>query len=80
MFRLLILNTLGLGSNTPVQQRNVDQDDLLIYTLKGSPRRFVRDYLQKKLGKGLISCIKIEELIIRHKKYLLIINILALSI
>jgi len=52
MFRLLILNALGLGSNTPVQQRNVDQDDLLVYTLKGSPRRFVRDYLQKKLGKG----------------------------
>lgn len=52
MFRLLILNTLGLGSNTPVQQRNVDQDDLLVYTLKGSPRRLVREYLQQKLGKG----------------------------
>ncbi|MCG8573835.1 MAG: hypothetical protein MI810_03030 [Flavobacteriales bacterium] len=52
MFRLFLLNSLGLGSNTPIQERNVNEDDLMIYTLKGSPRKFVRDYLQRQLGKG----------------------------
>ena len=48
MFRLLLLNTIGLSSNTPTQERIIDQDDLLVYTLKGSPRKAV----QSQLGKG----------------------------
>ena len=52
MFRLLLLNTIGLTSNTPTQERFIDKDDLLVYSLKGSPRRNVRGFLQAKLGKG----------------------------
>lgn len=52
MFRLLLLHTMGLASNTPSQERYVDQDDLLVYTLKGSPRKYVREFLQHQLGRG----------------------------
>lgn len=52
MFRLLLLNSLGLGANTPEHTRNLDQENLLVYSLKGSPRRFVHAYLQKQLGSG----------------------------
>lgn len=60
MFRLLLLNTIGLASNTPTQERIIDQDDMLIYTLKGSPRRSVRTYLQSKLGRGDVWVINDE--------------------
>jgi len=53
MFRLLLLNSLGLGANTPVQNRNIDNsENLLVYSLKGSPRKFVHEFLQKKFGNG----------------------------
>ncbi len=52
MFKLLILNSLGLGANTPNQTRNLDKENLLVYSLSGSPRKFVRNYLQNEFGKG----------------------------
>ena len=52
MFRLLILNSLGLGANTPNQSRDIDNEDMMIYSLKGSPRKYVRQYLINELGLG----------------------------
>jgi hypothetical protein len=51
---------MGLVSNTPTEDRKIDQDDLLVYTLKGSPRKFVREYLQQKLGQGDVWVINDE--------------------
>lgn len=52
MFKLLIFNSLGLGANTPHQTRSLDQEDLMVYNLTGSPRKFVRNYLQNEFGNG----------------------------
>ncbi len=60
MFRLLLLQTIGLVSNTPTEDRKIDQDDLLVYSLKGSPRRLVRQYLTNRLGQGDVWVINDE--------------------
>lgn len=52
MFRLLILHALGLGANTPQQNREIDKENLLVYSLKGSPRKLVHQYLYKEFGSG----------------------------
>lgn len=52
MFKLLVLNSLGLGANTPHQSRNIDKENLLVYDLTGSPRKFVRSFLQNEFGNG----------------------------
>ena len=52
MFRLLLMNSLGLSANTPSHSREIDKEDMMVYDLKGSPRKFVRDYLTHELGQG----------------------------